>query len=107
MKYYPINLDINGQSCLVVGGGAVGLRKVNTLLGCGATVTVVSLEVDPRIEEMAAEGHIKLERRTYTTSDLDGKFLVIFRVQKRVKNFSISCSRRFRRSRESPSRAFS
>ena len=90
MKYYPINLDINGQSCLVVGGGAVGLRKVNTLLGCGATVTVVSLEVDPRIEEMAAEGHIKLERRTYTTSDLDGKFLVIGATDDNALNRKIS-----------------
>jgi len=90
MKYYPIHLDINGQNCLVVGGGAVGQRKVNTLLGCGAAVTVVSPEVEPRIEQMAEEGRIKLERRTYTTSDLDGKFLVIGATDDNALNRKIS-----------------
>ncbi|MGD9199069.1 MAG: NAD(P)-dependent oxidoreductase, partial [Desulfobacterales bacterium] len=38
MRYYPINLDIKNRRCLVVGGGAVGTRKVKTLLDCGARV---------------------------------------------------------------------
>jgi precorrin-2 dehydrogenase/sirohydrochlorin ferrochelatase len=40
MKYYPIHLDIKNRNCLIVGGGAVGTRKVNTLLECGAHVSV-------------------------------------------------------------------
>jgi len=90
MKYYPINLDITGHNCLVVGGGAVGLRKVKTLLDCGATVTVVSPDVEPRIEQMAEDGHIRLERRTYTTADLDGKFLVIGATDDSALNRKIS-----------------
>jgi len=90
MKYYPIQLDINGHQCLVVGGGAVGLRKVSTLLECGARVTVVSPDVESRIEQMAAEGRIQLERRTYTTSDLDGKFLVIGATDDNALNRKIS-----------------
>ena len=44
MRYYPIQLDICNRPCLVVGGGAVGSRKVSTLLACGARLTVVSPE---------------------------------------------------------------
>ena len=90
MKYYPINLDINGRNCLVVGGGAVGLRKVNTLLDCGARVTVVSPEVESQIEQMAQKGRVQLERRAYTTSDLDGKFLVIGATDDNTLNRKIS-----------------
>jgi precorrin-2 dehydrogenase/sirohydrochlorin ferrochelatase len=77
MKYYPVNLDIRRQSCLVVGGGAVGTRKVRTLLDCGAVVTVVSPEVTNPIAVLAGENRISLRLRPYQASDLDGVFLVI------------------------------
>lgn len=77
MKYYPVNLDIRDQFCLVVGGGAVGTRKVKTLLDCGAAVTVVSLEATPALYALAGENRIFLKQRPYQTSDLDGVFLVI------------------------------
>jgi len=77
MKYYPVNLDIRKRACLVVGGGGVGTRKVKTLLGCGAVVTVVSVQVSTQLEQMAAAGKITLEKRAYRTDDLQEKFLVI------------------------------
>ena len=42
MAYYPIFLELEGRSCLVVGGGAVAQRKVEGLLSAGARVTVIS-----------------------------------------------------------------
>ena len=77
MRYYPVNLDIQNRSCLVVGGGSVGTRKVTTLLNCGARVTVVSPEATARLLEMAASGSLKLEKRAFRPSDLDGIFLVV------------------------------
>ncbi|MCX5882761.1 MAG: bifunctional precorrin-2 dehydrogenase/sirohydrochlorin ferrochelatase [Deltaproteobacteria bacterium] len=77
MKYYPVNLDVRHHSCLVVGGGAVGTRKVRTLLDCGAVVTVVSPEVTNQIFDLAQENRISLKQRPYQASDLDGVFLVI------------------------------
>jgi len=63
---------------------------VTTLLECGARVTVVSPEVESRIEQLAEEGRIRLERRAYTTSDLDGKFLVIGATDDNTLNRKIS-----------------
>ncbi|HOT77070.1 MAG TPA: NAD(P)-dependent oxidoreductase, partial [Candidatus Wallbacteria bacterium] len=37
-NYYPVNIDVSGKRCLVVGGGAVGERKALSLLSCGAFV---------------------------------------------------------------------
>ncbi len=77
MKYYPIHLDVKNRNCLVVGGGAVGNRKVNTLLICGARVTVVSLDPTPQLKKLAAERSIILIERAYRSADLKGMFLVI------------------------------
>jgi len=77
MKYYPVHLDINNRNCLVVVGGGVGTRKVKTLLDCGARVTVVSLEVSPHLQDLAASGDIILAQRSYKSDDLSGMFLVI------------------------------
>lgn len=77
MRYYPIHLDVKNRNCLVVGGGAVGNRKVNTLLMCGAGVTVVSLDPTPQLKKLAAERSIILKERAYRSADLKGMFLVI------------------------------
>jgi len=41
---YPIMLDVHGRLAVVVGGGAVGLRKVRSLLSAGAEVRLVADE---------------------------------------------------------------
>ena len=77
MKYYPVHLDIKNRDCLVVGGGAVGTRKVNTLLECDARVTVVGPNPSPQLAKLASDGAITLKQRAYRAADLDGRFLVI------------------------------
>ncbi len=77
MRYYPVNLDIRGRNCLVAGGGAVGTRKVQTLLECGASVKVVSPEANRRLQQLAEQGKIVLARKRYASRDLEGMFLVI------------------------------
>ena len=77
MRYYPVYLDIKGRRCLVVGGGQVGTRKVNTLLQCGAEVTVISPKVTDPLARLAEQGRIDLVQRDYRSEDLDQVFLVI------------------------------
>jgi precorrin-2 dehydrogenase/sirohydrochlorin ferrochelatase len=77
MQYYPIFLDIKGRDCLVVGGGEVGTRKVEMLLACGASVTVVSIDTTKTLKRLAEDRRITLVTRAYTPSDLDNRFLII------------------------------
>jgi len=76
MRYYPINLDLEDRPCLVVGGGAVGTRKVKTLLDCAARVTVVSPQCSATLSALAGTRRLTLQRRGYRRSDLDGVHLV-------------------------------
>lgn len=77
MRYYPVNLDIRGKRCLVVGGGGVGTRKARNLFRSGAAVTVVSMGFSDDLRKMAETRQITLEEREYRSSDLTGIFLVI------------------------------
>ena len=63
--YMPVSLSLTDQPCLVVGGGPVALRKIDTLLDHGAVVTVVAPEVDDKIRYFGESGRIKLELRPY------------------------------------------
>jgi siroheme synthase-like protein len=74
---YIACLRLAGRSCLVVGGGEVGVEKVDGLLACGGHVTVVAPDAEPQIAEYAAEGSIEWERREFADADLDGRFLAI------------------------------
>lgn len=76
MTLYPVNLAINGQLCLVIGGGSVATRKVESLLPCGAIVRVVSPQAEKRISELATAGLLEWEQRTYRHGDLQGAKLV-------------------------------
>ena len=74
---YIACLRLDGRRCVVVGGGPVGLEKVEGLLACDAAVTLVSPEAVPELQRYAAEGSVAWERREYRTEDLEGAFLAI------------------------------
>jgi precorrin-2 dehydrogenase/sirohydrochlorin ferrochelatase len=74
---YIACLILEGRPCLVVGGGEIGLEKVEGLLACGAKVTLVAPDAVDELASYAEEGSIAWERREYRDSDLEGRFLVI------------------------------
>lgn len=83
MKYYPVFLNLTGKQVLVVGGGAVALRKVRRLLAAGARVEVVTPEA---VSGFAGLSRMRILRRGFRLSDLAGRFLVIAATQDAVLN---------------------
>jgi precorrin-2 dehydrogenase / sirohydrochlorin ferrochelatase len=75
--FYIACLRLSGRRCLVVGGGDVGLEKVEGLLVCDGDVTLVAPDAIEPLQDLAAEGSIRWERREYRSDDLDGTFMVI------------------------------
>jgi siroheme synthase-like protein len=74
--YYPVFADLAGRRCLVVGGGLVAQRKVTTLLGYGADVTVVSPRLTARLAAYARQGRIRHAPRPFRGGDVRGAWLV-------------------------------
>lgn len=72
MTYYPVFLRLSGERCVVIGGGEVAERKVESLLEAGARVTVISPTLTPGLAEWLARGEIAHLRRPYRDGDLTG-----------------------------------
>ncbi|MBI2412236.1 MAG: bifunctional precorrin-2 dehydrogenase/sirohydrochlorin ferrochelatase [Deltaproteobacteria bacterium] len=89
MRYYPVFLDIKGRQCLVIGGGAVALRKIEGLLSAGAEVTVVSPTASKAVKGLADKGSIELIKRKYQEGDLIGVFLAVSASNDRAVNASV------------------
>jgi siroheme synthase-like protein len=75
--FYIACLRLSGRRCLVVGGGDVGLEKVEGLLACDADVTLVAPDAHPELAALADEGSIRWERREYGSPDLEGCLIAI------------------------------
>jgi precorrin-2 dehydrogenase / sirohydrochlorin ferrochelatase len=86
---YIACLRLSGRSCLVVGGGEVGLEKVEGLLACDGRVTLVAPSAVPELEAYADEGSIAWERREFRDADLDGRFLAIAATSDTDVNISV------------------
>src|ERR1700686_1192761 len=76
--FYIACLKLVGRRCVVVGGGAIGLEKVEGLLACGGDVTLIAPAAEDALTEYASEGPIRWGRREYAgPGDLEGVFMVI------------------------------
>jgi len=74
---FPMFMKLAAKQCLVVGAGKVGEPKISGLIDTGASVHVVAIAVSGQVREWANAGKIELELRSFSESDLDGKFLAV------------------------------
>jgi siroheme synthase-like protein len=76
--FYIACLKLSGRRCVVVGGGDIGLEKVEGLLACDARVVLISPDALPELAELAAEGSIEWLQRSYAgPQDLENTFIVV------------------------------
>lgn len=74
MGYFPFFVELEGTRGLIVGGGAVALRKAEKLLPYGPGLTVVAPEICPELEALPG---LALERRPFRPEDVEGAAFVI------------------------------
>ena len=75
--FFPAFVDLSGRRALVVGGGRVATRRVNTLSQFCPNVTVVAPRLHPDIDALAGAGQVSVRLRPYREGDLDGADLVL------------------------------
>ncbi len=88
--YMPITLTMKKRSTLVVGGGTVALRKIDTLLDYDTTITVIAPAVHEKLEYYAKSGRITLETRDYHSPEAAAFGLVIAATDNKELNRQIS-----------------
>ncbi len=81
MRAYPMFVSLEGRTCLVVGAGRVGRRKVETLTAFGAGDIHV---LDSQPAEFGP--NVRFEARPFVDADLDGVFLAFCCTSDRTLN---------------------
>jgi precorrin-2 dehydrogenase/sirohydrochlorin ferrochelatase len=89
-RLYPAMLRLEGQPCVVVGGGQVATRKISRLLQSGAAVGVIAPELSPALQALVEDGRLRLERREYQSGDLTGAALAFAATSSREVNAAVA-----------------
>jgi precorrin-2 dehydrogenase / sirohydrochlorin ferrochelatase len=76
-NYYPIYVQLNGQPCVVIGGGKLAEGKVDGLLAGNAKVKIIASVLTPQLHNLVQQNQIEYIAREYQQGDLTGAFMVI------------------------------
>jgi len=77
MVKYPVFLNLIGRSVVIIGGGAVALRKTQALLITGARLVVVSEHIEDKLATLCQNEDAKLISSVYSKDYLSGAVLAI------------------------------
>jgi len=77
MAKYPIFLELSGRRAVVVGGGAVAVRKAQALLAAGARLVVVAERIDNMPTALCRDKNAELIKSKYSKDYLAEALLAI------------------------------
>ncbi len=89
---FPVFLKLEQLNVLIVGGGAVGLEKLNAVLqnSPSTSIKLVGITINQEIKELAAKNeNIVLTERAFMPPDLEGVDLVILAIDDKQASQSI------------------
>jgi len=77
MARYPIFLELGGRRVVLIGGGAVALRKAQALLAAGARLIVVAERIDDMLMALCRGNDAELIKSRYSKNYLAGALLAV------------------------------
>jgi len=90
MSYYPVFLQLEDKIALVVGGGKVAQRKVETLLRYGASIHIVSKVLTDKLKQLIDSSEVRLLGKDMREEFLDDAFIVIAATDDKELNSRVS-----------------
>ena len=96
LPLFPIFLKLAKRQCLVVGAGKTAEEKIPSLLGAGASITIVAPTATRAIQAWALDKKLLWEQRRFEPSDLDGVFLVVVATPSKALNSAVFAQARRR-----------
>lgn len=90
MDFLPLFCQLREKPCLLVGGGDVAERKARLLLDSGAVLRVCARDFSPQFLHWQQQGQVTLITAPFTSSLLDGCWLVIAATDDEALNKRVS-----------------
>ena len=77
MDYFPIFLSLKNKPCLVVGGGAIAVRKIELLIKADADITVIAPEITTALTTLQNRYPINIQQRPFLNEDVKDYRLIV------------------------------
>ena len=94
MAYFPFFIDLEGKSCLIIGGGEVAYRKVRILLEFGVSIHIIALDFCENLKSLKIGNrltdHLIMEKREYNDDDFKDVFFVIAATDDETVNHEVA-----------------
>ena len=75
--FFPVFVDLSGKRILVFGAGKIAHRRISVLCQFTPELAVIAPDCLPEVEELAKEGRIRLIKKPFEESDLEGADFVL------------------------------
>ena len=85
-NFYPILINLQNFPCLVVGGGQVALRKIQSLLSYNVKITVLSPKICKQLKALIKKNKIKIIPKYYSKEYLKNYKIIFSATNKRQIN---------------------
>lgn len=86
---FPLFIDLSQKKVLVIGGGAIALRRIKTLVTFGPNITVMAPEVNEELRELLISSPMNYYKKVYESGDCNGYDMVLACTNKREVNHFI------------------
>lgn len=90
MEFFPLLISLENKPCLIVGGGLVAERKIETIIEANPVIEVVSPNVTSLINDLHLAKKIILHKREFRNQDIEGKFIVFAATNNAILNEKIA-----------------
>ncbi len=78
MQYFPLFLDLSNRQVLVVGGGEVACRKVDSLIRAGARVTILSPNIEPHLQQLVEQDKCAWLQNFYSSEHMRQEYVQVW-----------------------------
>ncbi|NOH70050.1 siroheme synthase [Vibrio pectenicida] len=78
MQYFPLFMNLRDRPILVVGGGEVACRKVDSLVRAGARVSIVSPQIAPFLQNLVEYNECDWIQNFYSKELLNSKYVQVW-----------------------------
>ncbi|NDI36703.1 bifunctional precorrin-2 dehydrogenase/sirohydrochlorin ferrochelatase [Chengkuizengella sediminis] len=85
----PIMINVKHKKCIVVGGGKVAERKINSLMEAMASILVISPKVTSQIKYWQREGKLQICKKNYDISEVGTPYLMIAATDQNQVNLQV------------------
>lgn len=87
---FPLYIDLEGNNCIIFGGGETAAARAETLSKFNAKITVISPTICPKLQDMDEKGLITYIPRRYYRGDCSLSYLCIAATGNEAVNIAIA-----------------